>query len=172
LKEDIVGSAIIIVTWDDMERADKALEGLRSWQKEGLVDVKDAVVVVKDEAGEIEIEETQEFTAGRGAVAGGVAGAVIGLMVGGPIGGALLGGAAGALAAKKVDIGVSDETIEAVSESMENASSAILAQLAKANKDALAAAIRQSGGKLHELSIADDTVFDIEGVLAKAGSAR
>jgi uncharacterized membrane protein len=167
-----MGSAIIIVTWHDMERADKALEGLRSWQKEGLVDVKDAVVVRKDEAGEIKIEETQEFTASRGAVAGGVAGAVIGLMIGGPIGGALLGGAAGALVAKKVDIGVSNDTIEAVSESMENASSAILAQLKDANKDALAAAIRQSGGKLHELSISDDAELDIEGVLSKAGSAR
>ena len=167
-----MGSAIIIVTWHDMERADKALVVLRSWQKQGLVEVKDAVVVVKDEAGEITIEETQEFTARRGAVAGGVAGAAIGLMIGGPIGGALLGGAAGALAAKKIDMGVSNETIEAVSESMESASSAILAQITKANKDALAAAIRQSGGKLHELSISDDAELDIEGVLLKAGSAR
>ena len=124
-----MGKAILIVTFNDMEKADKAYESLKQWQKENLIDIGDAVVLVKDEKGKIKVHETHEFTSKKGAVWGGAAGAVIGLMVGGPIGGLVLGAAAGGLAAKGIDVGVSNEEIEAVEEAMNNASSAIALQI-------------------------------------------
>ena len=149
-----MGSAILIVTFDNQEQGDQALKQLEHWQKEKEIEFGDAVVIVKDEDGEVKIHETSDFTTKRGAIAGGAAGALVGLMVGGPIGGLILGAAAGGLVGKKVDLGVSDDEIQAVTESMENATSAIAVQIKSVkHQEMLAAAIRKSGGKVHELSI-------------------
>lgn len=158
-----MSSAILIVTFDDQEKGDKALKQLEEWQKEKRIELGDAVVIVKDEEGNAKVHETSEFTTRRGAIAGGAAGLVIGLMVGGPVGGLVLGAAGGGLLGKKVDTGVSNDEIEAVSDSMENATSAIAVQIKSVeDKNMLAAAIRQSGGKIHELSISEDTLADLE----------
>ena len=164
-----MGSAVLIVTFDNKEQGDQALERLNQWKKEKQIELGDAVVIVKDEEGEVKIHETSDFTTRRGAVAGGATGALIGLMVGGPIGGLLLGAAAGGLVGKKVDLGISKDEITAVSESMENASSAIAVQIKSVkNKEMLAAAVRQSGGKVHELSITDELAADLD-VMARTG---
>jgi uncharacterized membrane protein len=167
-----MGSAVLIVTFDNQEQADKALKGLKQWKNEKRIELGDAVVIVKDEEGEVKIHETSEFTTKRGAVSGGVAGLVIGTVLGGPVGGLVLGAAAGALAGKKIDLGVSNDEIAAVSESMENASSAIAVQIKSVkNKEMLASAIRQSGGKIHELSITDALEMELEDVAVR-GSIR
>lgn len=158
-----MGTAVLIVTFDDQEKADKALEQLGKWQKEKRIELGDAVVIVKDEEGNAKVHETSEFTTRRGAVAGGAAGLLIGLMVGGPVGGLVLGAAGGGLVGKKIDTGVSNEEIAAVTESMDKATSAIAVQIKSVeNKEMLAAAIRQSGGKVHELSITEDALADLE----------
>ena len=167
-----MGSAVLIVTFDNEEQGEKALKALRKWKNEKEIDLGDAVVIVKDEEGKIKVHETSEFTTRRGAVSGGVAGLVVGTVLGGPIGGLLLGAAAGALAGKKIDLGVSNDEIAAVSESMESCTSAIAVQIKSVkNKELLAAAIRQSGGKIHELSLTDELEMDLEEV-ALRGSIR
>ena len=151
-----MGKAILIVTFNDMEKANKAYDSLKQWQKENLIDIGDAVVLVKDEEGKIKVHETHEFTSKKGAVWGGAAGAVIGLMVGGPIGGLILGAAAGGLAAKAIDVGVSNEEIEAVEEAMNDASSAIALQIISVHdKSMLKAMVRELEGTVFELSIDD-----------------
>jgi uncharacterized membrane protein len=165
-------SAILILTFDDMKQGDQALKTLKKWQNDKLVELGDAVVLVKDEKGKVKVHETSDFTTKRGAVAGGLAGVVVGTIVGGPVGGLVLGAAAGALAGKKIDLGISNEEIESVSESMEDASSAICVQIKSIeNKDILAAAIRQSGAKVHELSLTEDLEMDMEDIVLR-GSIR
>ena len=165
-----MGSAVLIVTFDNEEQGDKALATLEQWQKEKQIELGDAVVVVKDEKGKAKVHETSDFTTRRGAVAGGSAGLLIGLFVGGPIGGLALGAAAGALAGKKADFGVSNEEIEAVTKSMDKASSAIAVEIKSVkNQEMLAAAVRQSGGTVHELSISDEAVVNLEAI-AQTGS--
>ncbi len=149
-----MGKAILIVTFNDMEKADKAYKTLEQWQKENLIEVGDAVVLVKDEKGKVKVHETHEFTSKKGAVWGGAAGAVVGLMVGGPIGGLVLGAAAGGLLAKGIDMGVSNEEIEAVEESMNDASSAIALQIISIHdKSMLKAMVRELEGTVFELTI-------------------
>lgn len=164
-------SKIVIVSWDDMARADRALENLKQAQKDKVLVIEDAVVVVKDAEGSIKVKETEHLTTKKGIAYGGIAGLVVGTMLGGPIGGALLGGATGALAAK-IDLGIPNEQIEAVSESMEDASSAIFAQIRIKNQELLSAAIRQSGGKLIEFSLSEEMEADLEETLNAATSTH
>jgi uncharacterized membrane protein len=162
-----MSSKVIVVSWPDMKRADKALKNLKKARDEKVLDVGDAVVIVKDEKGKLKVKQTEDLTTKRGAVYGGIAGLVIGTMVGGPIGGILLGGATGALMGK-IDIGVPDDEVKAVADSMEDASSAIIAQIEGGNMDLLAAAVRDSGGKVHEFGLSDEHEADLEKTLASA----
>lgn len=162
-----MSSSIFIITWDDPEIAEKALIRIKQWQKDKQIDLEDAVVVTKDEKGQIKVKETEHLTTKKGVTFGGIAGLVVGTMLGGPVGGALLGGAAGALAAK-IDLGIPNETIQAVSESMDDASSALFAQVKSVNKALLSAGIRESGGNLHELSITAAQEADLEDTLSAA----
>jgi uncharacterized membrane protein len=159
---------IAIVTFDEMQKAKEVLASLKHMEQEELVELEDAVVIVKDEHGKIKVKETKDLTTGKGAAKGGVVGLVVGLMLGGPIGGMLLGTLAGALAGKSIDLGVSKEKVEAVSESMADASSALLVQIKSGNKDALAAMLRQSGGELHEVSVTKEAVSELSQVAAQA----
>ncbi len=163
-------SAILILTFDDVKKGDQALKTLKEWQKEDRIVLGDAVVLVKDEKGKVKVHETEDFTTKRGAIAGGLAGLVVGTIVGGPVGGLVLGAAAGGLVGKKIDLGISDDEIKAVSDSMEDASSAICVQI-KSIKDKamLAAAIRQSGGKVHELSLTEDLEVNMEETILRGG---
>lgn len=166
-----MSSKVIVVSWPDMKRADKALKNLKKARDDKVLDVGDAVVIVKDEKGKLKVKQTEDLTTKRGAVYGGIAGLVIGTMVGGPIGGILLGGAAGALMGK-IDVGVPEDEIKAIADSMEDASSAIIAQIEGGNMDLLAAAVRDSGGQVHEFSLSDEHEADLEKTLVSATSAH
>ena len=96
-------TGIAVVTFQDTEGAGKLLDMLKDLEKQKLVELDDAVIVVKDVDGEVKVKETKDLTKAKGAAKGGTLGLVVGLMLGGPIGGVLLGAGAGALASRKVD---------------------------------------------------------------------
>ena len=129
------------------------------------------MVVVKDQEGKVRVKESEHLTTKRGLAFGGVAGLVVGTMLGGPIGGALLGGAAGALAAK-IYLGIPNEKIEIISESMDYASSAIFAQIKSGNEDMIAAAVRESEATVLELSLSEEMEANLEETLTAATSAH
>ncbi|MCA9951043.1 MAG: DUF1269 domain-containing protein [Anaerolineales bacterium] len=162
-----MSSQIGIVTFDSEEKADEVLKSLEKLEKEKMISLKDVAVVVKDSDGKVKVKETADFSKKRGTVTGGTIGFVIGLMVGGPIGGALLGTAAGYFTGKKIDLGVSKDKIQAVTEGMENSSSAIFVQV-ESVKDAgiLPNLMREADGTLYEIDLTDEHEADIDDALS------
>jgi uncharacterized membrane protein len=79
--------SLLLVAFADVSAAEEALAGVR--------DVRDAAVVVRTEAGRIELQQTREIAPGEGSVGGGAIGLIAGLVLGLPVGGALLGLLAG-----------------------------------------------------------------------------
>ena len=157
-----MGSTLIIVTFDDMEKASELLKTVNGMEKDNLVILKDAAVVVKDDNGKVKVKETDEPSTGRGAVTGGSLGLIIGLIIGGPVGGLLLGGAIGAWAARKVDLGIDNDKIKAIEEGMQNGTSVLFLQIqAAAKKEWLIALIRDSGGEVVEIVLDDETEVEL-----------
>jgi uncharacterized membrane protein len=68
-----------VVGYDDPYKAEEVRLNLRKLQSEYLLDLKDAVVVVKDEKGKIKLHQAVNLTA-AGAVSGGFWGSLIGLI--------------------------------------------------------------------------------------------
>ena len=158
------------MTFDDEKNAGKALTVLESLRGEQAFEISDAVVVTKHMDRSVSVKESHEFTTKKGAISGAVAGLVVGLIVGGPIGGALLGAGAGALAGKVIDLGVPDEEIEAVSASLERASSALLLELKSGDPNLLVKTLEQSGGHLYELLISKEIKSNLEELGSEASS--
>jgi uncharacterized membrane protein len=159
-------TGIAVVTFEDTEGAGKLLEMLKDLEKQRLVELDDAVVVVKDADGEIKVKETTDLTQAKGAAKGGTLGFVVGLMMGGPIGGVLLGAAAGALLSRKVDLGIPKGKIDLLVEEMVDGSSALFVQGTSKREGVMRAAMVQANGTLHELELTEDAVVNVQNIAA------
>jgi uncharacterized membrane protein len=157
-------TGIAVVTFQDTEGAGKLLDMLKDLEKQKLIELDDAVIVVKDTDGEVKVKETKDLTKAKGAAKGGTLGFVVGLMMGGPIGGVLLGAAAGALLSRKVDLGVPKGKIDVLVEEMVDGSSALFVQGTSKREGVMRSAMVQANGTLHELELSDQGVVDVNQV--------
>jgi uncharacterized membrane protein len=83
-------------------------------QKDGDLQLHDAVIVYRNADGSSRVTETTDVTPTRGALGGGVWGLLLGTLFAGPIGGLVVGAASaggGALYARLVDTGIKDATV-------------------------------------------------------------
>lgn len=95
-------------------RAKEFLLALQGLAQAGDLALRDAVIVVKDDAGNVRVTETIDPQPGRAAMSGAVWTSLLGLLLGGPVGwlaGLGVGAGVGALTAKLIDIGIPDEWI-------------------------------------------------------------
>jgi uncharacterized membrane protein len=118
---------MMVVAFDNENEADRVLDSLKGMKDMNIVDLKSAAVIVRAGSGEVKINETSDFDTKQGALGGAAAGAVLGLLGGGFLRGALLGAAGGAAAGKFIDLGLDDDFLKSVGDSLEPNSSAIVA---------------------------------------------
>ncbi len=119
---------LLIATFSDQKAAGEALKSLKKWSKDNHIDVLKAATIKKDEKGKTSVDQDQDVNAGEGSLLGAVVGGVIGLL-GGP-GGAIVGAAAGAATggatAAAVNMGFSNEDMDAIRASLPPNSSALI----------------------------------------------
>jgi uncharacterized membrane protein len=146
----------VVAAFKDEQAAQKALEALKQGQKDGVIHVDEAAVLVKGQDGVVHIKETSDMGAGKGAVIGGLLGAGVGLLMG-PIGWAAAGGAGiGALAAKLRDGGFQDARLKQLGESLTPGSSAIVAVVEHTWVEKVEEMVAQEAVTVATETIADD----------------
>ena len=119
---------VFVATFSDETQAASALQDFRAMDREGSIDLIDAVVVVRDAEGKVRYEETADPSGKRWAKRGAIAGGLVGLLF--PpsiIAGAVVGGASGGIWGKVRDKGFKDDDLKAVGDSLEPGTSAIIA---------------------------------------------
>ncbi len=141
---------MFVVAFDGVGQADEVLETLKELDDNQLVELGKAAVIQRDADGQIELEETADMDTKDSAIAGAVAGGLLGMLTGkGLVGGALLGAGGGALASKGLDLGIDDDYLNEVAESLGPDSSAIVATVEFANVEASMEALdRFEGGTI------------------------
>jgi uncharacterized membrane protein len=125
-------SDLIAVAFKGEHTADQVLNKLQALQKEYLIDLEDACVVVRDQAGQVHLKQAINLTR-TGAATGGIQGAMWGTLIGllflnpliGMAAGAAVGAGSGALAGALSDYGIDDEFIRSVGSTIEPGSSAL-----------------------------------------------
>jgi uncharacterized membrane protein len=124
---EIPDHEMVVIAFGNEHEADEVLNTFKGMETLDIVDLKNAAVIVRDSAGVVKIKETSDFDTKQGAIGGAAAGAVLGLLGGGFLRGAILGAAGGAAAGKFIDLGLEDDFLQEVGDSLEPSSSAIVA---------------------------------------------
>ena len=119
---------VFVAAFDGEGQAAAALKDFRAMDREGSIELIDAVVVVRSTDGKVKFEETADPSGRKWAKRGAIAGGLVGLIF--PpslIVGAAVGGAGGGIWGKIRDKGFKDEDLKALGESLEPGTSAIIA---------------------------------------------
>jgi uncharacterized membrane protein len=148
---------MLVVAFEDEYQADEVLSTLKQLDVEATVDLKSAAVVKRDAEGKVKIKETRDFDAKQGAIGGAVAGGLLGLLTGKLLVGALVGAAGGAAAGHGIDMGLNDEYLKTVGESLGSGTSAIVALIAFERVDrAMTELEKFEGGTILRHSLSDE----------------
>ena len=166
-------SDLIVVGFDQVDEADKVLNKLVMLQKEYLVDLEDAVIVVRDENGKVHLKQSVNLTA-AGAVSGGVSGSLFGMLIGllflNPLAGFAIGGlagaGAGALSGALSDYGIDDNFIKSLGENIPKSSSALFVLLRKAQPEKVLAEFEGQKARILKTSLSPEQEAKLQEALS------
>lgn len=127
-------SDLVIVAFPDEATAFEARAALVRLQKEYLIEMEDAVVITRDESGDVRLHQPVNLTA-AGAVGGTMWGALIGLLFLNPLLGAAAGAGAGAISGALSDIGIKDDFLQDIGMALDDGQSALAVLIRKMTAD-------------------------------------
>jgi uncharacterized membrane protein len=158
-------SELIVLTFTDTEQAGQAFNALKKAQSGGSVKIDDAAVIVKSEAGKVEIKNQLDTGVKWGAVGGGV----IGLMLASvffPLAGLAIGALGGALIGKSLNLGVDQKFVKDVTEALKPGSSALFV-IGSGNPEVIAGALRPFQGTIYQTTLSTEAVETLHDALKK-----
>jgi uncharacterized membrane protein len=157
----VASSYLIAVGYEREETAERALASVRDLAQEHALELKDAVIVVKDDADRVELRQTRELAAGEAVVSGGSIGLLLGLAVGAPVAAALLGLAGGGGLAV-FDRGISDKRMRTFGEELGPGNAALFALVADVDWARLHERLARYGGEVAASELDDEVVAALE----------
>ena len=167
-------SDLIVVGFKGEDTADQVLNKLQALQKEHLIDLEDACVVVRDHTGNVRLKQAMNLVR-AGAASGGLSGAMWGTLIGllflnplaGLLAGAAVGAGAGALSSSLVDYGIDDEFIRSLGATIAPGSSALFVLVRRATPDKVLPELRPFGGTVLRTSLSNEQEARLRQALEK-----
>ena len=168
-------SDLVVLDFDGIHTADEVLNKLRSLQKEYLIDLEDACVVEREQAGGVHIKQAVNLTS-MGATRGGLSGALWGTLVGllflnplaGMAIGALAGAGAGALAGSLADYGINDDFVRRLGQTIPPGSSALFVLVKSVTLDKVLPEIEPYKPRVLRTSLSNEAEAKLRATLATA----
>jgi uncharacterized membrane protein len=160
-------STLVVIGYNDLYQAEEVRLKLCKLQRDYLIDLEDAVVVTKDQAGKIKLHQAVNLTA-AGAASGGFWGALIGLIFLNPLLGVAMGAAAGAVSGALTDVGINDRFMRDLAATMQPNSSALFVLARKATPDKVLEELHGSGGTILQTSLSHDDEAKLQAALSAA----
>jgi uncharacterized membrane protein len=137
------------ISFSDAFRAQEFLTAMTRLMSVGALRLRDAVLLAKDDHGDVRVRETLDPQPGRSALSGAVWSGLLGLLVGGPVGwlaGIAVGGGVGAITAKVVDLGVPDDWVDWFRLAVREGTTTVVVLAEDVDLDALEAEVRRFQG--------------------------
>jgi uncharacterized membrane protein len=162
------GDNVIAVSFAENSAAYQAFSNLKELDGQGQVDVRDAVIVEREEDGRVVTKDQVGDSHLSKTASGGLIGLVIGIL-GGPFG-VLIGGATGLLVGSLFDVeDASDEgsVLAAIATTVSPGKTVLIAELSEQSDDVVNSAMAQLGG-----TVLRRTVDDVEAEIAAADDAQ
>jgi uncharacterized membrane protein/sporulation protein YlmC with PRC-barrel domain len=162
---ELLAIELLAKVFDGPEEAGEALKAVQALQKEGVLKLRNAAVLVKEEDGKLALKETGDLDVKGGRLFGAITGGLIGLL-GGPIGvivGAAAGAGVGGLAAKKIDLGFSDEFLETFQQRLQPGNSALIVLVEGKSIEQVTQAWAEEEGIILRQALTDEMVEKLVG---------
>lgn len=166
-------SDLIVLSFDGEEKADEVLTKLRRMQKEHLIDLEDACVVIRSQDGKVQVKQAVNLVslgAASGMSTGALLGALAGLLVLNPLAGLVAGSIAGAgmgaLSGSFADYGVNDEFIKKLGNTISPGASALFLLVRKSTPDKVLPEIEPFNPKVLKTSLSNEQEDKLKAALA------
>jgi uncharacterized membrane protein len=148
-------SDLVFIAYPTEQQAEDVREKVLAMQKEYLIELGDAVVVVKDAQGRVKLNQLMNTTA-AGAISGAMWGSLVGLIFLNPILGAAIGAGSGALGGKLTDVGINDKFMTDAASVLQPGTAGLFLLIRKMTADKVLAGIKGMGGTVMKTSF-DET---------------
>ncbi len=161
-----MASNLTVIAFEDPEEAGKVHDSINSAKKQGFIKIDDSAVIVKDEEGEIKVQNQLD----RGVKIGAVGGSLLGLLLAGiffPFAGLIIGGLAGAGIGALMDMGVSKDFVKDVAASMDNNSSALFIITRDGDPSMIMATLRPYKGEVLQTTLDENAADSLRETLSK-----
>ncbi len=168
-------SDLVCLAFKELHTADHFLNDLRNLEKEHVLELEDACIVVRDADGKIHLKQSVNLVAigaSRGASFGMLMGTLVGLLFMNPLAGLLAGGVfgagSGALQGKLTDYGIDDGFIKSLGSTIEPNTSAIFLLVRKAVADKVMPRVAQYEATVLKTSLSNEQEDALKAALSKA----
>lgn len=160
-------SDLVVIGYDDQFKAEEVRLMLWKMQKEYLIDLEDAVVAEKNDKGKVKLHQAVNLTA-AGAATGGFWGALVGLIFLNPLLGMAVGASAGAVSGALTDVGINNNFMKELAESLHPGSSALFVLVRSATPDKVLEELQGTGGKVLKTSLTHEEEARLQAALSAA----
>jgi len=161
---------LIVVTFDDEATGFELRSELVKLQKEYLIDMDDVVVVTRDDKGKVKLHQPVNLTA-AGAATGSFWGLLIGVIFLNPLLGVAMGAGAGALSGAMTDLGINDQFMKDLGNSLPEGGSAVFVLVRKVTGDKVLDRLEafRAKGKVLQTSLDKDREDTLRAFLEEKG---
>ena len=163
-------SNLVAVAYPDAATAEEVRGQLAEMMKEHIIQLDDAVVVVRQEDGKVKLNQAASM-AGAGAAGGALWGGLIGLLFLSPLLGAAIGAAAGGASGALADVGVDDKFMKELGEKLTPGSAALIVLERSSTPDKVVPRISQYGGHVIQSSLSHDAEERLDTALQHTAAA-
>jgi uncharacterized membrane protein len=148
-------SELVVIAFDNETGAAEMRDALVELQKQRLVTLDDAAVVVRRLDGKVKVKQAVNLV-GSGALGGAFWGMLIGFLFWMPWLGMAAGALSGALGGALADYGLDDGFVKEVAATIRPGHSALFLLIREATPDKLVDALQQFNGKIMQTSLSKD----------------
>jgi len=160
-------SDLVAIVYPSEAKAEEVRQRLLKLQKEYLINMGDAVIAVKTDAGSIKLNQLVNTTA-MGAMTGSFWGLLIGVLFLNPILGVAIGAASGALGGALSDFGIDDNFMKELSANLHPGNAALFVLIKHMTADKVMKELKPHGGVVLKTSLDETKEKALRDALASA----
>lgn len=160
-------ATLVVIGYESDVKAEEVRLALIKMQQEYLIDLADAVVVVRDAEGKVALRQLYNLTA-AGAASGGFWGVLIGMLFWNPLFGFAVGAAAGALSGALRDVGIDDNFMKQLAETLKPGTAALCVLIRQMTPDKVVEEIQKYGGTVIKTNLSHEEEAKLQAALSHA----
>jgi uncharacterized membrane protein len=164
-------SDLVFIAFPTEAQAENVRQRVLALQKEYLIELGDAVVVVKDQDGRIKLNQMVNLTT-AGAASGALWGTLVGFIFMMPLVGTALGAASGALGGRFADFGIDDSFMKESASVLQPGTAGLFLLIKKMTTDKVLEDLSGAGGTVLRTSFDETKEAALRDALARHAGAE